>query len=34
VRAGELYALGNKADAFVVGFDVVVQTAQGLLTLG
>ena len=33
VKAGELYALGKKADSFVSGFDVVVQTASGTLTL-
>ena len=33
VRAQELYALGENADNFVKGFDVVVQTAAGTLTL-
>ena len=33
VRAGELYELGANADSFVAGFDVVVQTAAGTLTL-
>ena len=33
VRAGELFALGAAADSFVSGFDVVIQTAEGLLTL-
>tara|TARA_R110002020_G_C16115617_1_gene759922 strand:+ start:263 stop:754 length:492 start_codon:yes stop_codon:yes gene_type:complete len=34
VLAGELYGLGPAdADAFVAGFDVVVQTAAGTLTL-
>jgi hypothetical protein len=34
VRAGELYSLGDRmADVFVAGFDVVVQTKDGLLTL-
>jgi hypothetical protein len=35
VRAGDLYGLGDRmADAFVAGFDLVVQTDNGLLTLG
>jgi len=34
VRAHELYALGSNAANFVAGFDVVVQTDNGLLTLG
>ena len=35
VRAGELYGLGDRlADAFVSGFDLVIQTDNGLLTLG
>ena len=33
VKAGELYGLGAGADALVAGFDIVVQTAHGLLTL-
>ena len=33
VAAGELYALGSSADSFVSGFDVVVQTTAGTLTL-
>jgi hypothetical protein len=33
VAAGELYELGANADSFVSGFDVVVQTKNGLLTL-
>ena len=34
VRAGDLYGLGDRlADAFVAGFDVVVQTTAGTLTL-
>jgi len=34
VLAGELYSLGDRlADAFVGGFDIVVQTKNGLLTL-
>ena len=34
VKAADLYALGSpKADAFVSGFDVVVQTPHGTLTL-
>lgn len=33
VRAGELYALNDDADSFVAGFDVVVQTQNGLLTI-
>ena len=35
VRAGELYGLGDRlADTFVSGFDLVIQTDNGLLTLG
>jgi hypothetical protein len=34
VLAGELYNLGDRmADVFVAGFDIVVQTKNGLLTL-
>ena len=33
VRAGELFKLGTLAPAFVAGFDVVVQTKHGLLTV-
>lgn len=33
VRAGELYELRSEADFFVSGFDIVVQTPSGLLTL-
>jgi hypothetical protein len=33
VRAGDLYELGAGADSFVSGFEVVVQTTAGLLTL-
>ena len=33
VRVGELYELGSGADRFVSGFDIVVQTPAGLLTL-
>jgi len=33
VLAGELYELGPEAPSFVSGFDVVVQTMNGLLTL-
>tara|TARA_R110002020_G_scaffold47320_3_gene134694 strand:- start:930 stop:1415 length:486 start_codon:yes stop_codon:yes gene_type:complete len=33
VLASELYELGSAADTFVAGFDVVVQTAAGRLTL-
>ena len=33
VRARDLFALGASADSFISGFDVVVQTAEGLLTL-
>jgi len=33
VKAGELYALGKTADGFVAGFDIVIQTAAGTLTL-
>ena len=34
VRANELFALEEGATAFVAAFDVVVQTDNGLLTLG
>jgi len=33
VKAGDLYRLGTTADSFVSGFDVVVQTRAGTLTL-
>jgi len=33
VRANDLYDLGSRADTFVSGFDIVVQTDDGLLTL-
>lgn len=33
VHASELYGLGAQADSFVSGFDIVVQTDNGLLTL-
>ena len=33
VFAGDLYSLGADADYFVSGFDIVVQTPSGLLTL-
>ena len=33
VLAGDLYRLGPQADSFVSGFEVVVQTTAGLLTL-
>jgi len=33
VKAGDLYELGAGADSFVSGFEVVVQTENGLLTL-
>ena len=33
VRAGELFELGDKATSFVAGFDVVIQTKNGLLML-
>tara|TARA_R100001082_G_scaffold46182_2_gene24623 strand:- start:2809 stop:3297 length:489 start_codon:yes stop_codon:yes gene_type:complete len=34
VRASDLYSLNSAADTFVSPFDVVVQTKDGLLTLG
>jgi hypothetical protein len=34
VAAADLYGLGEDADGFVRGFDVVVQTEHGSLTLG
>jgi ribosomal protein S8 len=33
VTAGELYELSDRADSFVSGFEVIVQTKNGLLTL-
>ena len=33
VLAGDLYEMGENADSFIRGFDVVVQTAHGNLTL-
>jgi len=33
VRAGDLYQMGSGADGFVAGFEVVVQTKAGTLTL-
>jgi len=33
VLAGDLYDLGSAADSFVAGFDIVVQTTAGTLTL-
>ena len=33
VLAGELYQLGAGADSFVAGFDIVIQTNAGTLTL-
>jgi hypothetical protein len=33
VRAGDLYEMGTGADGFVSGFEVVVQTKAGTLTL-
>ena len=33
VTAAELFSLGDTADSFVAGFDIIVQTPNGLLTL-